>query len=324
MKREAAIQRLIEVCRRQHKSLSTERVYALWVGQFIDFLRRPEGAAVAGLPSEKKLEGWLTMLALKRNVSASTQNQAFNAVLFFYKQVLEQPLKDVKALRATRPKRERYAISQAETLKLLELVPNVAGYPTKLIARMLYACGLRLADALNLRVKDLRLDEGKLFIFGGKGDKDRVVRLPCVVVGELQEQLVYSKTIFARDVAARTPLMLPGRLAVKYPSYQFSWPWAWVFPQHFPCADPRDNSGRMVRYHLHEANVQRAVKRAASLLGHNMTPHHLRHCYATHVLERGANIKGVQAAMGHVSLETTQGYVHAEALDVRSPLEVLA
>lgn len=316
------MQRLVEICRRQHKSLSTERTYKIWVREYIDFLEGMAPALRLSLPSEKKLERFLTMLAIKRGVAASTQNQAFNAVLFFYRCVLEQPLKEVNALRATRPKRERYAISQPETLKLLDLVPNVAGYPTQLIARMLYACGLRLADALNLRIKDLRIDESKLYVFGGKGDKDRVVRLPCAVITGLEEQLVYARTIWQRDKAAGMPLMLPGLLARKYPSYQFAWPWAWVFPQHFPCAD-QWSDGRLVRYHLHEANVQRAVRSAAAKLGLNMTPHHLRHCYATHVLERGENIKGVQEAMGHASLETTQGYVHADALGVRSPLEAL-
>jgi integron integrase len=317
MKKSEALQQMREVIRRQHKSLSTEDVYLYWLGRYIAALRKMPDA----LPSERKLERFLTELALKHDVSASTQNQAFQAVLFFYKDVLGQPLKNVDALRASRPAHLRHAPSVADTNALLREVRNRGGYPTNLIVRLIYGCGLRVTEPLNLRVKDVRFDESQLWIMGGKGRKDRVVKLPCSVVVELQEQLVYAKAIWTRDQVIKIPVVLPHQLAAKYPEYQFAWGWAWVFPSHQPCRHPR--TGQIVRYRMHEANVQRAVKEARRKLGIMVLPHELRHAYATHSLDRGVNIKSLAQAMGHVQIETTAGYCHAEPLSVPSPLDVV-
>ncbi len=142
------------------------------------------------------------------------------------------------------------------------------------------------------------------------------------LVPEIKQQIEFAREVWQRDKHNRTPLMLPHRLARKYPEYQFAWPWEWLFPAHLPCRDPR--TGTIVRYRMHEANVQRAVKRARRKLGISVLPHELRHGYATHCLERGANPRAIQEAMGHKSLETTMGYLHAEALSIASPLELLA
>jgi integrase len=174
---------------------------------------------------------------------------------------------------------------------------------------------------LNLRIKDIDLEKGTLCIRGAKGGNDRVVKLPSCLVPELNQQLQCARLVWQLDKQNRTPLMLPHRLATKYPEYQFAWPWAWLFPARFPCRDPR--TGTVVRYRMHEANVQRAVKRARRKLGISVLPHELRHGYATHCLQQGANPRAIQEAMGHKSLETTMGYLHAEALSVSSPLEVL-
>lgn len=259
------------------------------------------------------------MLARERDVSASTQSQAFNAICFFYKDCLGSPLKDVDALRATRPDRVRYAPTVAEVNRLLPLVRNVGNYPTNLITRMLYGMGLRVSEPLNVRIKDLDLANSKLFIIGGKGRKDRVVRLPCSLVVELQHQVDYARAIWRRDSIAKIPITLPHQLAKKYPQYQFAWSWAWLFPSHQPCRHPR--TGGIVRWHVLECNVQRAVREASQKLGFTITPHCLRHSYATHCVERGTNIKALQSAMGHVDSNTTLGYVHAEALSVKSPLD---
>ena len=130
-----------------------------------------------------------------------------------------------------------------------------------------------------------------------------------------------ARTVWERDRHNRTPVMLPHRLAVKYPEYQFSWPWAWLFPAHNICRDPR--STKIVRYRMHEVNVQRAVKHARRQLGISVLPHCLRHAYATHCLDRGTNPRAIQKSVGHRSLETTMGYTHAEALSVPSPLDAL-
>jgi integron integrase len=312
-----AIERLRQVLRRQHKALSTEDCYIFWVRRYIVALR----SVPKDLSSEKKLEHFLTRLALRENVAASTQNQAFNAVVFFYKDVLGQPLGNVDALRAKRPVHERHAPSVSDTRLLLRTIRNRGGYPTNLIARLLYGCGLRVSEPLNLRIKDINLERGTLCIRGAKGGNDRVVQLPPSLVPELKQQMQCARLIWQIDKQNRTPLMLPHRLARKYPEYQFSWGWAWLFPSHFPCRDPR--SGTIVRYRMHEANVQRAVKYARRKLGISVLPHELRHGYATHCLERGINPRAIQQAMGHKSLETTMGYLHAEALSVCSPLELL-
>src|SRR5436190_14784697 len=260
-----AIDRMREVIRRQHKSLSTEDCYLFWLRRYIHALENiPDD-----LLSEKKLERFLTDLAVREDVAATTQNQAFNAVVFFYAQVLEQPLGNVDALRAKKPVRERHAPSVADTQALLQTIRDAGGYPTNLITRLLYGCGLRVSEPLNLRVKDLDLASGRLCIRGAKGGDDRVVRLPSSLIPELNKQLRAARLVWQLDRDNRTPLALPHRLARKYPEYQFSWRWAWVFPAHFPCRDPRTGT----IYRMHEANVQRAVKRARRRLGLSILPH---------------------------------------------------
>ncbi len=309
--------RLRQVIRRRHQALATEESYVFWLRRYISAVERMPSP----LPSSEKLERFLTDLACRLNVSASTQNQALHAILYFYKHVLKQPIEQVDALRANRPVHLRRAPTVDETAALLQSVPNLGMYPTNLIARMLYGCGLRVSEPLNLRIKDVDLQSCRLCIRGAKGGRDRVVALPPVLVEELKHQLNMSRTVWHRDKEAKTPVMLPHGLRRKYPEYQFSWPWAWLFPAHRICRDPR--SGTLVRYRMHEANVQRAVKHARRHLGICVLPHELRHGYATHCLERGANPRAIQEAMGHRSLETTMGYLHAESLSVRSPLEML-
>jgi integron integrase len=312
-----AIDQLRLVLRRQHKSLSTEKSYTFWLRRYIPaVLLMPRN-----LPSEQKLERFLSDLARDRDVSASTQNQAFNALRFFYRDVLGQDLGNVDALRAQRPVHERHAPTIAETQSLLQTVGNEGGYPTNLIARLLYGCGLRVTEPLNLRIKDIDLEGRTLCIRGAKGGKDRVVALPASLIPELTQQMDLARTVWERDQQNRVPLMLPHRLARKYPAYQFSWGWAWLFPAHHPCRDPR--TGTVVRFRMHEANVQRAVKKASCQLETSVLPHELRHGYASHCLARGTNPRAIQQAMGHNSLETTMGYFHAEALSVSSPLDVL-
>jgi integron integrase len=312
-----AIERMRQVIRRQHKALATEDAYVLWLRRYMKALRHMP----PGLSSEKRRETFLTDLAVEHDVSASTQNQAFNALLYFYMNVLDQSLGNVNALRASRPVHERHAPAPAETHALLQTVGNHGGYPTNLIARMLYGCGLRVSVPLNLRIKDIDLDRRRLCIRGAKGGNDRVVALPLSLIPELTRQIQAARVVWQRDKQDRMPLMLPHRLAKKYPEYQFSWGWAWLFPAHNPCRDPR--SGTIVRYRVHEANVQRAVKHASRELGISVLPHELRHAFATDCLERGTNPRAIQMAMGHKSLETTMGYTHAEALSVYSPLDTL-
>lgn len=310
-----SIQRLREVIRRQHKALSTETSYAYWLRRYIAAVTR----MAPTLSSRQKLEQFLTDLACKNDVSASSQNQAFNAILYFYKEVLAQPIQGVEALRAKRPAHLRHAPTIPEIQRLLQTIRNEAGYPTRLIACLLYGCGLRVAEPLNLRIKDVDLNHGRLCIRDAKGGQDRVVALPDSLCPELIQQMNFARVFWLRDNQNATPVMLPHLLATKYPEYQFSWAWAWLFPAQRTCRHPRTQL--IVRYRMHEQHVQRAVKIARQKLGVSVLPHELRHGYATHCMERGVTPRAIQLAMGHKSIETTMGYLHAESLSVPSPLD---
>lgn len=305
------------VIRRMHLAYSTEETYVDWMHRFARFIseRSPEGT-----PAEK-MERFLTQLA-RQEVSASSQNQAFNALLFFYRNVVGVEVGKVDALRAKRPEYVRTAPEVHEVKALLAGLQDTGGYPTRLIVRMIYGMGLRVSEPLNLRVKDVLLAESRVILRGAKGGKDRVVALPCSLFAELKTQLAFARGVWERDAASRLPVKLPGLLGSKYPQWQFAWKWAFVFPSHQPCDDPR--SGQRVRWRCLEVNVQRCVRAAARPLGLDITPHHLRHAYATHSLNRGVNLKSLQAAMGHANIETTIGYCHAEACSVPTPLDFVA
>src|ERR1035438_7117254 len=266
-----AIDRLRSILRRQHKALSTESIYIYWLRHYVIALR----GMPATLSSEQRLEQFLTALGLNRESSSSTQNQAFNPNIFFYKEVLGQPLQGVNALRVRRPAHLRHAPTVPETLALLQTAQNVGGYPTNLIIRLLYGCGLRVCEPLNLRVKDVDFTRLRLSIRGAKCEKDRVVALPPSLVPELTQQMQFAWAAWQRDKQNGIPLMLPYSLARKYPDYQFAWPWAWLFPAHHSSFHPRTRLE--VRYRMHEANVQRAVKLARRKLGISVLPHELRH-----------------------------------------------
>jgi len=317
MKLDSAIQRLRDVIRRKHLSLSTEDNYVSWLNRFSRFVC---ARCCGDQTPAQKMEAFLTQLA-RQDVSASTQNQAFCALLFFYREVLKVEVGKVDSLRAKKPVHLRYAPEQSDVARLLAALRDTGGYPTRLIVKLIYGCGLRVSEPLNLRVKDVLLQDSKLVICSAKGSKDRFVSLPCSLFAELKAQLAHAKAVAMKDHAARVPVQLPGLLATKYPHWQFSPKWAFLFPGHAPVIHPR--SGHLCRYRVHEANVQRCVAAAARPLGLDITPHHLRHAYATHCLNGGQNPRAIQQAMGHSNLETTMGYLHAEALSVRSPLEAV-
>jgi len=319
MNERTAIQSLRDCIRRKHLALSTERSYVYWLRQYCSAIK----AYPAALDTRARIERFLSTLALQR-VSASTQNQAFNAILFFYRHVLKTDPGPINALRAKRPQHIRTAPSFDEIRDLLLIVRDIHQYPTRLIVHLLYACGLRVSEPLNLRFKDVHLDARRLDIRDGKGSKDRVVRLPDSLADPISAQLTLASCMWQRDRANGIPVPLPGRLDRKYPSARHSLPWYWLFPSHKPCRHPR--TGETVRWRCHQSNVQRAVRSAAREVGLDglVTPHVLRHAYATHAIERGASIRDVQAALGHKHLDTTMRYVTPDALNVPSPLEAAA
>jgi integron integrase len=316
MNAEKAVVRLTEVIRRKHLALATERSYCAWLRRYCDYLK----GLPAHLSSEQKLEQFLNTLA-RENVAASTQNQAFNALIFFYKEALGVELKNVQAFRARRPAQIRHAPTLAHTRQLLNSIQSHSDFAISLAVRLLYGCGLRVSEPLNLRIKDVNLEAAQLVIRAAKGGTDRIVAIPCSALEDLREQVESARAVWRRDQRDRLPVVLPNQLAKKYPAAQFDWNWAWLFPASKCCIRPR--TGERVRWRLHEANLQRAVRTACLKVGVFILPHELRHAYATHCLNRGANPRAIQEAMGHKSLETTLGYLHAESLSVVSPLDTV-
>lgn len=317
MKPLEAIRKLAGVIRLRHFAWSTEQAYCAWLKRYMRFL---EDGHAAGLASEAKAQAFLTQLA-HQDVSASTQNQAFNALVFFYREVMGTPLGNVDALRANKPAQIRRAPDVAEVRAVLGAAKDVHGYPTRLIVNLIYGCGLRVTEPCNLRIQDVDLRGQRLVIKSAKGNKDRIVALPCSLFAGIRDQVDAARVTWKHDASNRTPVALPGQLARKYPQSQFAWKWAWLFPSHTTCHHPR--SGIECRYRIHEANVQKCVRDACRLTGNDFKPHELRHAYATHCLNGGQNPRAIQQAMGHNSLETTMGYLHAEAMSVRSPLETV-
>lgn len=318
MNQREAISRTIDVIRRKHFSLETERSYAGWLRRYMGFL----AADRHGGTSEQKMERFLTVLA-RDGLAASTQNQAFNAIRFFYVEVLKQPLGNVDALRAKQPQYARTAPDRETLMRFLSHVKDVHGYPTRLVVGLLYGIGMRLNEPLSLRIKDVNLADSIVTIRSAKGGKDRVRSIPCCLIPALRSQMHRARAIFEDAQARQIPIKLPGGIGRKYPAAQHSWGWFWLFPSKTPCQDQRDGD-RWVWWHMHEANVQRSCKAAAAQIGMEgvISPHVLRHAWATHALQAGANIKMIQEALGHVSLETTSGYLH-ESTKITSPLDAL-
>jgi len=301
----------------KHLSYATEKSYRTWAVSYI--------GAVGKLPkawtSEKKAEAFLTGLA-KREVAAATQNQALNAIAFLYKEILGTPLGTVDALRVRRPATVREALSVEDTRALLAAMPGVADATACLVVRLLYGCGLRVSEPLELRIKDVDLAGARLIIRSAKGNKDRIVPLPQCVLAELEVQLRVARAVLKSDAAAGLPVALPTMLAAKYPKAGFQEQWAWAFPAHVPSAHPR--TGQRIRWRLHEATIQRAVRAAAAKAGIavRVTPHVLRHSYATHAHASGAPARDLQEVLGHGKLETTMRYLRP-AFGVQSPLDAL-
>ncbi|WP_051414472.1 integron integrase [Pseudoxanthomonas suwonensis] len=304
--------------RLKHYSLRTEQAYLYWIRRYIraHLPRHPrelDGAAV---------EAFLTRLATRDHVAASTQNQALSALLFLYREVLGVDLPWMEnVVRARRPQRLPVVLSRAQVAQLLGLL---AGREA-LMAGLLYGSGLRLMECVRLRVKDVDLARNELTVRDGKGGKDRMTVLPAALREPLARQLAGVRQLHARDLAAGLGRVhLPHALARKYPNAAAEPGWQYVFPATRISVDPRDGVRR--RHHIDEKVLQAAVRRAALEAGFErpVTPHTLRHCFATHLLEAGADIRTVQELLGHKDVATTQIYTHVlnrGAHGVLSPLD---
>jgi integrase len=304
--------------RLRHFSLNTEDSYCGWTARYYDFcVRLPDS-----MSPERKTEAFLTDLALRCRVSAKTQNQAFSALLFLYKDVLGRPLGDVEALRAKQPIHERTAPSRDQIRLFRDAVVDRYHTPARLLVDLIYGCGLRVSEPLELRVKDVLWGERQLVIRAAKGGKDRRVPIPTACVEPLHAQIAEARRAWESD-RANAPTVgvaLPSQLGVKYPTAPFSWQWFWIFPAPGHCDDPR--SGERVHYHLLHDSLQRAVREAAIKSGLEglITPHVLRHAYATHSRE---DIDTLRRLMGHVSIQTTAGYRHPVIAKATNPLDDL-
>lgn len=309
-----------ERIRYKHFSLSTERIYVYWIKAFIHFhkLRHPREMG------KTEVEAFLTWLAAKRQVSASTHRQALSALLFLYGEVLASDLPWLEAIGRPRAvKRLPVVLSADEVRRILQFLDG----EHLLIAKLLYGTGLRIKEALRLRVKDIDFTRNTIIVREAKGNKDRAVMLPVTLVEPLREQLALANTLWARDRAAgRAGVYLPHALERKYPRAGQTWPWHWVFPQQTLSTDPRSDIER--RHHAHESAFQRAFKRALHLaqVQQPATPHTLRHSFATQVLQSGYDIRTVQELLGHADVKTTMIYTHVLKVGgagVRSPLDAL-
>jgi integron integrase len=269
-----------------------------------------------------EVSAFVSWLAEHRQVSASTQNQALSAVLFLYRNVLTIELEGLPPIvRARAPERLPVVLSRDEVRRLLGQVPGTM----HLVVTLLYGAGLRLQECLELRIKDLDFDREQIVVRQGKGQKDRVTVLPTTVKEGLRSHLDWVRRLHATDCAnGHGRVVLPFAVARKSPSAATDWRWQFVFPAARICRDPR--FGPPSRYHLHESGVQKAVAEAARAAGiaKRVGPHTLRHCFATHLLESGSDIRTVQELLGHRDVRTTMTYLHVMqkgALGVKSPAD---
>jgi integron integrase len=307
-----------DALRLHHYSIRTERAYLDWIKRYILFHNKQHPAELG----ERDVTAFLSDLASNRQVAASTQNQALAALLFLYQKVLGHDLDWLEnVVRAKRPARLPVVLTRAEIQRLLAQLSDVH----ELIARLMYGTGMRLMEAIRLRVGDVDRSYGRIVVRNGKGSKDRVTMLPDSILASLDEHLVQVRALYETDLAeGAANVYLPGALARKYPEAPRQWFWQYVFPASRRSIDPR--SGEIRRHHLCEKNFQRAVRLGAQAasIPKQVSTHTLRHCFATHLLENGYDIRTVQELLGHADVNTTMIYTHVlnrGGRGVRSPLD---
>jgi integron integrase len=314
--------RLLDQVREQnrlrHYSIRTEQAYVSWIKRYILFHDKKHPKDM----DKAEIEAFLTYLAKDLNVSSSTQNQAFNALLFLYNQVLHKSLDDkINAIRAKKPRRLPTVMTNEEAMKV---VKGLSG-SNRLMAKLLYGSGLRLMECLRLRVKDIDFGMNQIMVRDGKGKIDRVTLLPESAKLKLIEHLERVKTVHENDLSqGYGKVYLPYALSRKYPNANRDWGWQYVFPSKSLSKDPR--TGEIRRHHIHENSLQKAVKKAVRLarIIKPVSCHTFRHSFATHLLEDGYDIRTVQELLGHKDVSTTMIYTHVlkkGGKAVRSPID---
>ena len=285
-------------------SINTERVYLGWINRFLHFLDQND----PGSKHETRVAAFLEYLTLKRNVAGATQAQALNALVFFYSRVLEQPLGEIGPFkRPKKPRRVPTVLSPSEITALFESIHGMNG----LMIRLMYGTGMRVSECVGLRILDLDFDYRQIIIRASKGNKDRAVPMPTKLSQELRKQVNLVRATHEKDLEAGFgSVFLPGALSRKYPNAGKELRWQYLFPSTRLAQDPR--SGVMRRHHIHQTVIWKSIKRASEKAGitKRVTSHTLRHSFATHLLESGADIRTVQELLGHADVSTTMIYTH--------------
>ncbi|MFM2430962.1 MAG: hypothetical protein RLZZ511_2175 [Cyanobacteriota bacterium] len=293
-----------DAIRLKHYSYRTEETYVQWIRRFILFHNKRHPNEM-GVP---EIEAFLTHLAIEGNVTATTQNQALNALLFLYRHVLKQELDSrIDAIRAKRPSRLPVVLSPEEAHAIIQNTTGVY----RLLLQLLYGSGLRLNECLSLRIKDIDFAQSQILIRSGKGGKDRITLLPQTTIAPLRHQLQQAQLLHQQDLEqGYGATVLPHAYDRKHPNTDRQWVWQYAFPSSTRCKDPR--SGKIVRYHLHESSLQKAVKQATrnAKITKRVSCHTFRHSFATHLLQNGYDIRTVQELLGHKDVKTTMIYTH--------------
>ncbi len=312
------LEKVQKALRRKHYSYRTERTYLDWVRRLAEFTGFKPPRVLTG----EDFQDFLTYLAVEKHVAPSTQNQALNALVFFFREGLEQDISPyIEAVKARERRRLPVVLTREEVQEVLSGLEEVS----YLICALMYGGGLRVSEAVRLRVKDLNFERGLVTVYSGKGDRDRVTVLPRKLKPEFEVHLAKAREIYEMDRKAGVAgVYLPHALERKYPHAGKEWAWFWVFPSRELSVDPRTETVR--RHHIHPSAVQRAFKKALRKAGIEKpaTVHSLRHSFATHLLEDGYDIRTIQELMGHKSIRTTMIYTHIvgkRILGVISPFD---
>lgn len=314
------LDQLADLIRMKHYSRKTLETYVKWCRRYILF----HGKRHPREMGKTEIQAYMNYLANQCKIAASTQNQAMHAILFLYRELLKIDIQGVESMRAKEGKRLPIVLNREETAKVLN---HVDGDPFNLMARLLYGCGLRKMECQQLRIKDVDYGMMTVTVRGGKGDKDRVVPLPNTLVKPLMDQMSIARNLWNIDQQRGMPgVYVPDALDRKYPNIGSEWGWFWVFPAQNYSVDPETKIRR--RHHQHESELQRAIRRATIRAGvtKHVTPHTFRHCYATHLLWAGYDVRTVQELMGHSDIKTTMVYLHIlhpGGVGVESPLDKL-
>jgi integron integrase len=311
---------VVEKIRVKHYSIKTEKAYTYWIKDYILFHNKKHPKDMG----KNEIEYYLTHLAVKKNVSPTTQNQAFAALLFLYEQVLNISLKDknIQALRAKTKKRVPVVLTIDEVKMILH---NLSGI-CKLVVSLMYGCGLRMNEVLSLRIKDIDFGYNRVYIYDSKSQKDRVVPLPLRLKDELNLHIEQVKYMHTQDLQEGFGyIKLPFALEKKYQNANKDFKWQYLFPMKNRSTDPR--SGKIMRHHILEKTLSRNIKQATlkSNIHKRVSAHIFRHSYATHLLQNGTDIRSIQELLGHKSIETTMIYTHVvkelNKGDIKSPLD---